>query len=819
MARPTDFRMCGWSRAFLNDTLDNGVGTSYYVMSSDNLEPISSSSYFRQTSPTRYIYCGIMTIPSSDSWASYYINSTATGATLNVTKAQLDLSLYDVKIYFAQSAIPASGVWSLQDVNAIETDLFVVTTDTVNNTITIKLNSNIDTLAKWENKITLLPNETRSRLILGYTEKGQTQINVTNTDNSTGFTNKTLLPATCIANTSYTVSMAAISGYNVTTTPHITIADGQTTLVDTDLVLSSGVYSASITFDGTHTNVTATYTGTAVLPPKVSTTTTNNITGLTLTGSVPSQADINTQYTLRVDIPEGTTVTTTPHILITDNNDIIKVDSDFSLLYDSILDVDYYHYIVTFNGSYLTANITLTGAGSSTIITVTTVDNMQGFINKNFPTQLIRSTPTTATVELPAHFSITSTAYLRIYNAVTGSILDQVNFSRDGLTSTYKAIFGISSPSVTSVRIEYFGIAEDNRRYFPNVVIHDETVHFTDIPTTITLQETVTTSITIHNAEGYPYTITTPYVAAIFDSSDDAYYYDGIKTGAGTWVINITPPKIVGDMPNTSTLYFRGEASEETELAGTNPFVNTFKIDIETLADLMAIRFAKVADTGQVTDYLDTTNYFIELYKPYLPVISNVDSSSIFVGWIDTELTAPLVKFAYSEVSFAFDVEEVYNNILDYKADITLYIPFHGMKDLPANVVMNRTLTGTYRIDNVTGEGVCYLYADGALFDTVKVKAKYETTIQEVEKENVKDIVKAIDDSNEYKDLSPKLFISRPVPLSTNYDTFNNADERTTLTEKGAGKYAIDYIDLQTLATERESAEIKRILSDSIIIL
>ena len=818
MARPTDFRLIGWSRDFLNDTLNNEPGTTYAVMSSDNLEPIASSTYFRQTNPTRYLYGAIMSKPStSESWAQYYTSATVTGATLNVTREKLDLSNYDVKIYFAQTAIPTSGVWSLQDVNAVETDLFIITTDTVNNKIHIKLNPNVDTLDKWENKIVLMADDTKARLVLGYTEKGQTQINVTNNDNSTGFTNKTLLPSTCNVNTSYTVSMSAISGYNVTTTPHITITDGATTLLDTDLTLSDGVYSASITFDGTHTNVTATYTGTAVSVPKVSTTTTNNITGLTLSGSVPSQADINTQYTLRVDIPEDTSVTTVPHILITDGNDIIKVDRDFSKLHDDILDVDYYRYIVTFDGSYLTANITLTGAGSSTIIPVTTVDNMQGFINKNFPTQLIRSTPTTATIELPANFSVTSTAYLRIYNAVTGSILDQVNFSRDGLTSTYKATFGISSQSVTSVRIEYFGVAEDNRRYFPNVVIHDETVHFTDIPTTITLQETVTTSITIHNADGYPYTITAPYVA--FKVEDDLYYYDGIKTGVGTWVINITPPKMAGTIPNTSDIYFRGEASEETELAGTNPFVNTFKINLATLADLMAIRFAKVADTGQVTDYLDTTNYFIELYKPYLPVTANADSSSIFVGWIDTELTAPLVKFAYSEVSFSFDVNEVYNNSLDYKSDITLYIPFHGMKNIPANVVMNRTLTGTYRIDNVTGEGVCYLYADGALFDSVKVKAKYETTIQEVEKENVKDIVKAIDDSNEYKDLSPKLFISRPVPLSTNYNTFNNADERTTLTEKGTGKYSIDYIDLQTLATERESTEIKRILSDSIIIL
>lgn len=211
MPRPTDMRMAGWSRDFLNDTLNNGAGTTYAVMSSDNLEPIASSSYFRQTGPTRYLYAALMSVPAtSESWSEYYTNSTVTGATLNVTRSELDLSNYDVKIYFAQTALPSSGVWSLQDVNAIETDLFIVTTDTVNNNIHIKLNPNVDTLDKWENKIVLLSGDTKARLVLGYTEKGQTQINVTNTDNSTGFTNKTLLPTTCNVGASYTVSMSPL---------------------------------------------------------------------------------------------------------------------------------------------------------------------------------------------------------------------------------------------------------------------------------------------------------------------------------------------------------------------------------------------------------------------------------------------------------------------------------------------------------------------------------------------------------------------------------------------------------------------------------
>ena len=747
-----------------------------------------------------------------NNYASWYADSTANSLEI-VYPSAFDLSDYNIDLYFLTdyTTSPSTATpWTLENTQAVNANsLFDVSVES-GNKLAIKLKANYPTYNDLDSawyKITNPSTNVNSFLVPWFTPKTPAQtVTVTNVDNTAGFT-LTALPASCNVGTGYTITATPTSGYTVTTTPHVAIVQGGNTIVDTDLTLSGGVYSTTVTFTTAGT-ATATYTGTATAPVQtVTVTNVNNITGLTVVQLLPSSCAYNTTYEIIVDVPDYVTVTTTPHVVLYDNDAQTTIGET-----DLVLTGNRYSQTITFRNTARTnITATYTGVGRNDLIPVTIENNMQGFeLTTPFPNNIVRSTQYTTTITLPMYYEITTAPQIMVYDQnndriYTGSFTDNGN-------GTYSATYRCSITTVTAVKIVYSGVSADHRRYLPNVTIDDETIHFTDIPTELTLREDTTTTVTIHNESGYPYTIIPPYATIYWREQGISRTYEGVRINATTWQIFIVIGDFGDNLPSSTTVKFWGEASEETELANMNPFVDTFKISKTDLEGIMNVRFISKNDNDKV----DLTEFVLNLYKPYVVVSTLATSSSVFLGWISTGRTAPLVKFAYTEVEFSFNVNKVYNNSLDYKADITLYVPFHGLVKLNAGDVMGQVLTGTYRINNVTGEGVCYLYTGGKLFNAVKCKVKYETCVNQVSGGNLKEIAKSIDDSNEYCDLNPKLYISRPIPISTNYNTFNNADERTTLLTKGAGKYSIDYIELSTLATDSEVDEIKQLLKNEV---
>ncbi len=642
-------------------------------------------------------------------------------------------------------------------------------------------------------------------------------IPITNVDNSTGFTNKTLFPSSATVGTPYTVSMDLPTGYIASTTPHIKIEAGGITLLDSDMSLSGNTYSYTYTFLQAYSGATVTYTG-ACAVASIPITNVDNSTGFTNKTLFPSSATVGTPYTVSMDLPTGYIASTTPHIKI-EAGGITLLDSDMSLSGNT------YSYTYTFLQAYSGATVTYTGACVSSLeVSVTNVDNTEGFINKTFaPAVITKGVSYRVEMYLPDWYTATQAPYIRIYNTTGGihSVIDQVNFIRDTSNSRhYYCNFGISTSqtSINSIEIVYNGVAVDSRRDIIVTGINDNLVNFNPAPTQITLKETVETKVILTALEGYTYAVITPYAVVYYEGDD--YRYLGHEIALGVWEISITPPKFASSTAPTAVVEFYGEVAEETELADINPFVNTFKVDTNTLTNLMRVRFAVISDIGQVTGYIDTAQFILNLYKPFIDVETTETTSTIFLGYLETDENASLVKFTHSNVEIVTDIEEYYHNSLDYEATkITLYLPFHGMKEVDTSDVMGKTLTIHYRISNVDGKGVIYLLADGKLFDSVTCDVKYETPIQQFTDSKLEGIVQAIDDSNEYQDLIPKVYISRAIPYSTEYNTFNKTDELAVINDLGAGKIQADNLLINTLATHREVEEIKDILLDEIIIL
>lgn len=544
----------------------------------------------------------------------------------------------------------------------------------------------------------------------------------------------------------------------------------------------------------------------------------DNSTGFINKTLFPSSVAVGTPYTVSMELPSGFITSTTPHIKI-EAGGAILLDSDMTLSGST------YSYTYTFLQAYSGATVTYTGACISSLeVSVTNVDNTEGFINKTFaPAVITKGVSYRVEMYLPDWFTATQAPYIRIYNTTGGihSVIDQVNFIRDTSNSRhYYCNFGISTSqtSINSIEIVYNGVAVDSRRDIIVTRINDNLVNFNPAPTQITLKETVETKIILTALEGYTYAVITPYAVVYYEGDD--YRYLGHEIALGVWEISITPPKFATSTAPTALVEFYGEVAEETELADINPFVNTFKVDTNTLTNLMRVRFAVISDVGQVTGYIDTAQFILSLYKPFIDVETTENTSTIFLGYLETDESALLVKFTHSNVEITTEIEEYYHNSLDYEATkITLYLPFHGMKEVDTSDVMGKTLTIHYRISNVNGKGVIYLLADEKLFDSVTCDVKYETPIQQFTDSKLEGIVQAIDDSNEYQDLIPKVYINRAIPYSTEYNTFNKTDEIAVINDLGAGKIQADNLLINTLATHREVEEIKDILLDEMVIL
>lgn len=81
-------------------------------------------------------------------------------------------------------------------------------------------------------------------------------------------------------------------------------------------------------------------------------------------------------------------------------------------------------------------------------------------------------------------------------------------------------------------------------------------------------------------------------------------------------------------------------------------------------------------------------------------------SSNIIVGYIDSEVPAPIVTSQFVTVNCGtITVDEILNNATDYPpyTMLHIYLPFIGIVELDCNEFMNGSITVTYHIDVYTG--------------------------------------------------------------------------------------------------------------------
>jgi hypothetical protein len=134
----------------------------------------------------------------------------------------------------------------------------------------------------------------------------------------------------------------------------------------------------------------------------------------------------------------------------------------------------------------------------------------------------------------------------------------------------------------------------------------------------------------------------------------------------------------------------------------------------------------------------------ISLHRVYVTPETG-GSKNIKVGFLDSGVGAPVITNRYVHKSMgSVTIKPVNRNFMDYEGvDMTIYLPFIGMRPLDTSVCMGATLTLTYNVDVLTGtcvamlsvrknniNGVIYQWV-GSMFESVPVtSANMNSAIQ-----------------------------------------------------------------------------------------
>lgn len=302
-------------------------------------------------------------------------------------------------------------------------------------------------------------------------------------------------------------------------------------------------------------------------------------------------------------------------------------------------------------------------------------------------------------------------------------------------------------------------------------------------------------------------------ICTIYDSYDNVIF-TGTATKEGTTYkvdFNVT------EDTQQITITCSGTAEPVTEVSLMFPFINVYKVTREEVQILENKRFIRVGQES--ASPFDLSNYVLALYRPFTPVEIG-DKSKVFFGEYDMGISSPVVKNHNTLVEFeGIKIDETYKNAIDYDSTIVLYLPFIGMHELRTPVVMGKTVSLLYVIDNVTGDATCYIKSDGDLLDAISTTAKQETPYNQTFSENM-NLNSSIRNNNFQYDLVPKILIDTPIPFSDKFNPYNDTDYYSTIQyEQGyiEGDIFTEDINNDDITVD-EKNEIKQLFKNGVIV-
>lgn len=254
--------------------------------------------------------------------------------------------------------------------------------------------------------------------------------------------------------------------------------------------------------------------------------------------------------------------------------------------------------------------------------------------------------------------------------------------------------------------------------------------------------------------------------------------------------------------------------------------------------------------------FSDPMQAIIGLHKVYSPVQTS-GVGTIKCGYLDSAVPSKLVSEQYITVDCgSVDMQEYFGNVFDYSpyTDISIYLPFIGIRRLDTSDVMRSTVSVRYRIDVLTGAclaevnvqrdasgGTLYTFSGDAAVRYPVSSGSYMGIVSGLigvatsaisgnilpALSGVTRLHTSVDHSGSFTGNSgamgskiPYLIISRPqTAMADNFETLSGYPSNTyTPLSACKGFTQVRYCHVENMsATETEKSEIERLLKEGVI--
>ena len=255
--------------------------------------------------------------------------------------------------------------------------------------------------------------------------------------------------------------------------------------------------------------------------------------------------------------------------------------------------------------------------------------------------------------------------------------------------------------------------------------------------------------------------------------------------------------------------------------------------------------------------FSDPMQAIIGLHKVYSPVQTS-GQGTIKCGYLDSGVPSKLVSEQYITVDCgSVDLQEYFGNVFDYPpyTEVSIYLPFIGIRHLDPSDVMRSTISVKYRIDVLTGAclaevnvqrdaaggtlytfsgdaAVRYPVSSGSYMGIVSGLIGVATSVVSGNllpalggvtrlHTNVERSGSFTGNSGAMGSKVPYLIISRPqTAMSDKFETLSGYPSNTyTLLSDCKGFTQVKYCHVENLsATETEKKEIERLLKEGVIL-
>lgn len=239
-----------------------------------------------------------------------------------------------------------------------------------------------------------------------------------------------------------------------------------------------------------------------------------------------------------------------------------------------------------------------------------------------------------------------------------------------------------------------------------------------------------------------------------YDVGPKAVWQDGYAIShEGTLsgnVLTLTPTDVVGSIKVTATAI---KDTPTTEY-GTAKVYRVNDANMDSIAEWAANQ----AETFDISKYIYT------LRKFFFNVSAETDATIRF-GRYDTKVSAKLVENDECDIDCGtVSIEGVYNNAVDYDSDIEFYLPFVGPISIPANRVMDATVSLVYHVNVFNGDCVASICVNGIEVGRASGNISYEVpyTNSESYSKNIGTV-----QPQYLANLTPSVTISTPIAETT----------------------------------------------------